>query len=1068
MTKDKTPFSRLWHLLSRTQTDDTAAPPTEEPREDTAPPADQPTDDTDPNQTPTAQSTSGPNQTIPGYSPPNPTDRGQRATHTDPPAYYRLTFPKDATGIPDAPGVEFFCSALEDAPDSSQTWLTACRGDKRESLIMYTSLTPAAIATSMSGLREENITTLGQSSQQPFGRSRPLEKYTFDSDPTDVRSYTFSMAIDGPSTDNPCPSPGTLTSLTDLCPHPAIAGVRVMPQRDGTVDLDLRTRIYFPADMDPHLDEQTEKLFKLLEHSYSSTFIWKRIQDSPRPFTVDRDDLTSLLTGSSQCPLATVHAVTTDDGAGSYLSQTGHRALFPLGHPYRTDDRLADSQLHVSSSSRPLTVTRLTSATERDRLTGDVPVAMPHLRAVSHAAVRRQPLFAFDAHGHSQTQFAEYQHFCTPGGSLDETLLDETRADDQLRVRYLDVETTLASQLGNRSRLEYDPKLEGWLKDCWDRNELFLFDFSESTTPQMDASSILTALKKTGESLQENRLFDRGTVAIDDPTLLLTDTVLEDLATATAFQDRASILLNIRHPVGISSTTTGGIDPMPTNQQATSVAEFIDAATDFLVVENTQEMHDLLDQDGISPTIEQAVTTQTTRHPESDWSFVQPSSEVYGVAAGSLDYDPPEPPRPYVRPDRYSAIELADESVTVADCLGDQQFIDGRAGAPDWHNYAGLGTPSASQSDTAGSTPSTPDGPTASGGVRSRIAQSVQTTDENLPAGVHYHEQSDNYVCESCEQRYNPTQQGLRRVCQCCDRSVRVVDRDSLRQIPLLDLKLSAAEITRSPLTEAQLRTLQAVYLAKRFAFDPVFQFDPLTDSMTTLLDDLGVEQGNIDELLSGTHNGQSLLTKQAETTPHTVYNITSTGRSFINESAKQGYDWGPGRGDLNESTLHRIGVVFLAAFLKERYADQPERNVNVYYELPNGKVVDVVVLDADREVVVAAEMECDNNDQSGEGSSPRSTYSKLAPLDLEEAVWVFETGDHWASATADLAAAHENPSSEIEFRESGYGRSYLSKDPSLEYPGMTEALTLSTLTEVSPYPRGLYDRDPTRFFESS
>jgi hypothetical protein len=149
---------------------------------------------------------------------------------------------------------------------------------------------------------------------------------------------------------------------------------------------------------------------------------------------------------------------------------------------------------------------------------------------------------------------------------------------------------------------------------------------------------------------------------------------------------------------------------------------------------------------------------------------------------------------------------------------------------------------------------------------------------------------------------------------------------------------------------------------------------------------------------------------------------------------------------------------------LSSEYAGDQDRSVVAYHKLPNGKIIDAVVLDTTGEIVVAAEMECENNDVTGEGSSPRSTYAKLAPLDLEEAIWVFETGGHWEAATADLATASQGANDDFDFREQGYSRSSLSGDPVLDYSGMTKAMTLSTLSKLVPYPTGLYDRDPTRF----
>jgi len=232
---------------------------------------------------------------------------------------------------------------------------------------------------------------------------------------------------------------------------------------------------------------------------------------------------------------------------------------------------------------------------------------------------------------------------------------------------------------------------------------------------------------------------------------------------------------------------------------------------------------------------------------------------------------------------------------------------------------------------------------------------------------------------------------------------------------------------------------------------------------MQHIQEDLGIAADAIEELTALTVNGNGVLTKQASTTPRTVYNVTATGRKLIAETLEDGVDFGPGIGDLNESALHRIGVQYLCHYLEQEYAQSRDRIVKHYHKLPSNEVIDAVVVEQG-EVVVAAEMECHNNDVGGADSSCRSTYRKLQNLDVEEALWVFETGDHWVAVNNALATAHSDPDSPIEFRDSGYGRSTISKGFARSYPGMTEALTLSTLVRSVEYPLSLYQHDLRQF----
>lgn len=253
---------------------------------------------------------------------------------------------------------------------------------------------------------------------------------------------------------------------------------------------------------------------------------------------------------------------------------------------------------------------------------------------------------------------------------------------------------------------------------------------------------------------------------------------------------------------------------------------------------------------------------------------------------------------------------------------------------------------------------------------------------KRLPEPVTYHDRAHALACETCENRYDPSVDGMYNAIRCCH-SLDAVDRD---EIPICDLsvKLTENEWRRSQWTPAQLRFLQAVYLAHQRRFDPDLEFDLLRDSMVRLREYVGLDQEGIDELVEA-----GLLRKDCDG-PRRLYTVSAEGRDAINVGHRAGVAHGDGFGDVSESSLHVAMVEIGRRYIEHEYATDPDSPVSEavsYHEHPTGDGrFDAVGLDSDGEVVVVLEAERPNNDIRE--AAPRD-YDKMAACDPIDAIWV-------------------------------------------------------------------------------
>ncbi|WP_254824641.1 ATP-binding protein [Haloglomus halophilum] len=328
-------------------------------------------------------------------------------------------------------------------------------------------------------------------------------------------------------------------------------------------------------------------------------------------------------------------------------------------------------------------------------------------------------------------------------------------------------------------------------------------------------------------------------------------------------------------------------------------------------------------------------------------------------------------------------------------------------------------------SETATSTTATAMGTTAD-----RVDSALPFTD-TMPEPVRYDDERHALRCETCDARYEPTIDGMRRAIGCCH-TPDEVDRDEIPvcQVPL---KLSASERAASDYTDQQLLFLQTVYAASQQRFDPELEFDFLTDSMKRLVEYLGLEEAALQELID-----DGLLRHDTDR-PHKLYTVTADGRDEIGERHREGIAHGDGEGDLAESSLHAMMVVCGEQYIDQTYADDPDSPVTravSYHPVGDGRRLDAAGLDADGEVVVAIEAERLNN-------NPRKNipadFDAMAACEPDNAIWIVWNRD----AAHEVLSALNDPLDGEPRVEKTYSENSPPRQWKIDTPGFTEVLTL-------------------------
>ncbi|ELZ41659.1 hypothetical protein C463_12022 [Halorubrum californiense DSM 19288] len=326
----------------------------------------------------------------------------------------------------------------------------------------------------------------------------------------------------------------------------------------------------------------------------------------------------------------------------------------------------------------------------------------------------------------------------------------------------------------------------------------------------------------------------------------------------------------------------------------------------------------------------------------------------------------------------------------------------------------------------------TGDGPPEAAAAR---VDSALPYTERLPEPVAYDDERHAVVCLSCESPYDPSPDGLRAAIGCCH-DLENVDRDAC-PVCELPLKLTYTERQESPISDAGLRFLQAVYSAYQGQYDPELEYDIPRDSMRRLQEYVGLDDAELDELR------EAGLVRRDCRYPHILFTVTAEGRDAIGVRHREGVAHGAGAGDLGESSLHVAMVETGTALLEAEYVadpDSPAARVEQYYEVPEGRL-DAAAVDETGDVIAGLEAERMNNDLA---QAVPDDYDKLAAQDPEAAIWIVKNRE---AAHAILTALNTPPDGDPRV-EKTYGEQTRPGLFTIDQPGLTDVQTFQSVRD--------------------
>lgn len=329
---------------------------------------------------------------------------------------------------------------------------------------------------------------------------------------------------------------------------------------------------------------------------------------------------------------------------------------------------------------------------------------------------------------------------------------------------------------------------------------------------------------------------------------------------------------------------------------------------------------------------------------------------------------------------------------------------------------------------------------------------------KRLPRMVSYDENSHALQCIHCETRYPPDDTGINQAIECC-RSHRMVESDD---IPITDVNLTLGPEERQMAgwSDNALMFLQAVHNASQLVYDPP-AYDLLSDSMIRLQEYVGVDADEITELIDA-----GLLTQDTNR-PHRLYSLRPEGRKVIGQPNRRGIHHGHGKGDLDESSEHVLGVEALTRWMVQKYvedSDSAVEEVTKYYELKEGTLpaaafmgdaedvddatadfkqhrLDVAGLNSDGEIVIVGEVERINHDLR---RAAPDDYDKMAACEPDEAIWVATSH----KAGHKILAALNDPLAGDQRVEKTYAESSPVNKFQIDAPGFTEMYTIEQLID--------------------
>ncbi|TKX86479.1 hypothetical protein EXE43_08140, partial [Halorubrum sp. SS5] len=252
-----------------------------------------------------------------------------------------------------------------------------------------------------------------------------------------------------------------------------------------------------------------------------------------------------------------------------------------------------------------------------------------------------------------------------------------------------------------------------------------------------------------------------------------------------------------------------------------------------------------------------------------------------------------------------------------------------------------------------------------------------------------------------------------------------------------LPLKLTYTERQESPISDAGLRFLQAVYSAHQGQYDPELEYDITRDSMRRLQEYVGIDDAELDELREA-----GLISRDCRY-PHILYTVTAEGRDAIGVRHREGVAHGAGAGDLGESSLHVAMVEAGCALLAAEYVadpDSPAVTVEQYYEVPEGRL-DAAAVDETGGVVAGLEAERMNNDLA---QAVPEDYDKLAAQDPAAAIWIVKNRE----AAHEVLTALNTPPDGQSRVEKTYGEQTRPALFTIDQPGLTDVHTFQSVRD--------------------
>ena len=254
---------------------------------------------------------------------------------------------------------------------------------------------------------------------------------------------------------------------------------------------------------------------------------------------------------------------------------------------------------------------------------------------------------------------------------------------------------------------------------------------------------------------------------------------------------------------------------------------------------------------------------------------------------------------------------------------------------------------------------------------------------KRLPPTVEYDGEIHALRCRRCDNRYDPSIQGMVRAIECCS-SLDAVDRED---VPICDLnlKLTPEERQASEWSDPQLMFCQAVYNAQQRRYKRL-EYDIRYDSMLRLQEYVGIDAEAVQDFLDA-----GVLRHDTDH-PHRLYSIPPEGRDLIGEQYRQGVDYGHGVGDLEESSEHVFAMEVALDYVTDQYVENSDSDAVEaipYYDIDENRRLDIAILDAEGNIVVAVEVERINHDVL---RAVPDDFDKMADSDVDEAIWVVMT----------------------------------------------------------------------------